>query len=287
MEKRDRLNVVLFALPGVGNTVLEALLSDIRVNVRAVFTVKYDQPFPYYKERQLTDLCHERGVSCYHGIMVSSDEGIKLLCQHSPDLIVVATFKQILKVNVLKVPVLGVINFHLSLLPRYRGPCPTNAVLYCDENTTGMTIHYVSEKVDEGNILLQKSIVISDVKDDGELRKRMALLAGELTPEVIGLFADYSKPVGSPQNHNFASYAPKPVPEDGYLELATNIDTIRRKMKAYNPMPGTSILIEDERVVIDRYELIQDHREDGVYDNGDSVDLILNSQAIRLFKKIS
>jgi UDP-4-amino-4-deoxy-L-arabinose formyltransferase/UDP-glucuronic acid dehydrogenase (UDP-4-keto-hexauronic acid decarboxylating) len=285
MDEVDRLNVILLALTGFGNTVLEALLRDARANVEAVFTVKYDYPFPYYEERQLIELCRERGIVCYHGVSVCSNEGIELLCKHSPDLIIVATWKQILKENVLRLPTRGVVNFHPSLLPHYRGPCPTNAALHNDDQVTGMTIHYVTDRPDEGNILLQRSIVIGNTDNDGQLRQKLARLAGELVPELVGMFSASTKPAGTPQDHSLVTLAPKPTVEEGYLERAMDINTIRRKMRAFNPLPGTSILIGNRRVAVDRFERFQESRTDGIYDNGHSIDLVINSEAIRLYKK--
>jgi methionyl-tRNA formyltransferase len=285
MDGSDRLNIVLFALTGFGNPVLEALLKDARVNMEAVFTIKYDHPFPYYEERQLIELCSERGVACYYGVKVGSDTGMELLRKHSPDLIIVSTFKQILTQNVLSLPRLGVVNLHPSLLPRYRGPCPTQAALFNDEEVTGVTAHYVTDKLDEGNILFQRSIAISEVDNDGQLRQKLANLAGEMIPELIGVFASFTKPAGTPQDHSLASLAPRPTVEDGYLELAVAMHTIRRKMRAFNPLPGTSILVGHRRVGVDRYELFRDNRADGLYDNNSSIDLIIDSQGIRLYKK--
>jgi methionyl-tRNA formyltransferase len=285
MDRSDRLNVVLFALTGFGNTVLEALLRDSRVNLRAVFTVKYDHPFPYYEEQQLLELCDERRVACYYGVKVGGDEGMTLLRQDAPDLIVVATFKQILAQNVLCLPRLGVVNLHPSLLPRYRGPCPTQTALFNNEQVTGVTAHYVTEKLDEGNILLQKSIPIAEADNDGQLRQKLARLAGAMIPELIGLFVDFTKPAGTPQDHSLATLAPRPTAEAGYLELAADIHTIRRQVRAFNPLPGTSLLVGDRRVAVDRFELYQDSRVNGLYENENSIELIIDSQAIKLYKK--
>ena len=286
MNENERLRVVLFALTGFGNTVLEALLKDARVGVEAVFTVKYKNAFPHYKEKQLDVLCDERQIPCYYGLKVGSEEGIVLLRKHDPDLIIVATFKQILDQNVINLPKLGIVNLHPSLLPRYRGPSPTNAALLNDDEITGVTGHYLTEGLDEGNILLQRSVDIGETDNDGQLRRKLAMLAGEMVPELIGRFATSTKPVGTPQDHSLASPAPKPSVEDGYLETATDIQTIRRKMRAFNPLPGTSIRIGESRVIVDRYELFQDSRSNGVYNNDNFIDLAIDSQAIRLFKKV-
>jgi len=287
IDRSDRLRIVLFALTGFGNTVLEALLKDERISVGAVFTVHYENRFPYYEERHLDELCEERQIDCYTGVKVGSAEGIQLLYKHSPDLILMATFKQVLKENILGLPPLGVVNFHPSLLPSYRGPCPTNAVLINDEKSTGISIHYVTEEIDEGNILLQRSIAISETDNDGRLRQKLATLAGEITPELVGMFAGFTKPAGSSQDHSLATYAPKPTVEDGYLERASDIRTIQKMMRAFNPLPGTSLLVGDTRVTVDRYELSQDNKPHGIYESAKAIDLSFGSQVIRLYKKLS
>lgn len=285
MDDRRKLKVVLFALTGFGNTVLNALLKDERVEVRAVFTVKYDQPFPYYEERQLLDECVERDVICHHGVKVNSEDGLSLLRAYSPDLIMMATFKQIIREGVLNLPDLGVINFHPSLLPKYRGPCPTNAALLSEDKAAGVTVHYVTEAVDDGDILLQRSVPISETDNDGCLRKKLAELAGEVTPDVIGMFANFLRPTGVPQDHMLVSLAPKPAVEDGYIESATDIRTIRNKMRALNPLPGTSLLLGSQRILVDGFEMIQADGPDGIYDRGYGIEVVINSDAIRLFRK--
>lgn len=285
MRSKKKINIVLFALTGFGNTVLEALLGDSSVNVVSVFTVKYANPFPYYKERQLLELCEERKIPCYYGVKICSHEGLMLVSQYNPDLIIVATFKQILKKNVLSLPPLGVVNFHPSLLPNYRGPCATNAALLNDEKVTGVTIHYVTEELDAGNILLQRFISIGKEDNDGSLRQKLARLAGEMVPELIEMFGTFTKPTGSVQDHSLATFAPKPTVEDGYLERVRDIDTIKRKVKALNPLPGTSILVGDKRVAVGQFEHLEESGTNGLYDRNEAIDLFIESKGIRLYKK--
>lgn len=104
----------------------------------------------------------------------------------------------------------------------------------------GVTIHYITEKLDEGDILMQRSVDIGESENDGQLRRKLALLSGEMAREIIGEFASF-KPAGTPPINNLATLALKPTVEDGYIELAPDIDSVRRKMRAFNPLPGTSI----------------------------------------------
>lgn len=285
MAKEGRLDIILFALTGFGNPVLEALLNETRVNVQAVFTIKYDTPFPHYPERQLLELCQEKQIVCYHNVKVGSEEGIELLRKHAPDLIVVATFKQILKRNVITLPPLGIVNFHPSLLPRYRGPCPSNAALLNDDAVTGVTAHYVTEGLDEGDILLQRPIAIREQDNDGLLRQRLAALSGEMIPELVDLFSGFTKPIGKSQDHALASLAPKPTIEDGFIEPSADIEDIRKKMRALNPLPGTTIRVGAKRIPVDRYDLSTDSRLDGLYESETAVDIVRASHAIRLYKQ--
>ncbi|HRQ40436.1 MAG TPA: methionyl-tRNA formyltransferase [Chloroflexota bacterium] len=285
MDEGHRLNVVLFALTGFGNTVLKALLAEASVNVRGVFTVKYDNPFPYYEEEHLHTLCERNQVCCYHGIKVSSEDGMTLLQDLAPDLILVATFKQILKTNVLTLPKLGVVNLHPSLLPQYRGPCPSSAALLNGDTVTGITAHYITEGLDEGDILLQRELDISDVENDGQLRWRLAQLAGDMTPDVLQLFSGFTQPAGIPQDHSLATNAPKPTAVDGYLETATNIQEIQRKVKALNPLPGVSLLVGERRILVDRFEMCPKSYQEGIHEYAAYIDWTINSQTIRLFKK--
>lgn len=287
MSTDSKLKVVLFGLTGFGNAVLQALLEDDRVVVQAVFTVKYDNPFPYYAEQQLLDMCAQQGIVCHADIKVGSAEGLALLGNCAPDLILMATFKQIIKENVLSLPRLGFINFHPSLLPKYRGPSPTNTALLNDEKFTGVTVHYVTDRVDEGNILLQKSISIDEMENDGQLRRKLSSLSAKMVPEIITMFSGATRPVGTPQDHSLATLAPKPAVEDGCLEQCVDVNAIQNRVRAFNPLPGTSYAVGDQRIVVDRFQLVPVDGPDGIYDEGDTIKVILDTQAIRLFKKIN
>ena len=284
MTTSRQLNIVLCGLTGFGNTVLKALLKDSRVAVQACFTVKYANPFPYYPEEQLIDLCDKLRVQCHDNMKVSTGEGWERLRSLSPDLILVATFNQILTRNVLELPPLGVVNVHPSLLPKLRGACPTNAAILKGETTTGLTAHYMGEELDTGDLLLQRVVPIGREEYDGELRAKLARLAGDMVPPLLDLFAGFTKPKGTPQDNTRATRAPKPLPEEGFLETETDPDRLARKIRALNPIPGTSILLRGERIPVQRYEWLLKQSPAGVRVENGWVDLALGGHAIRLFR---
>ncbi len=258
------MNVILLGLTGFGNQVLETLLGQKGVFIQAVFSKTYKDPFPYYEELPLDELCLQKNIKCFTNIAVSGKKGVEIIRELQPDLILVATYKEIISPEVIAIPSQGIINFHPSLLPKYRGPCPTNAVILNGERETGVTIHYVTELLDKGDILCQKSLSLEDTETDGMLRKRLAELAGAMVPEVISLFEAEQHPHGKPQKDADASLAPRLKEEEGYLEGVKDEETLLRKMRGLNPVPGTSIEIEGERIPVSQIKEIAFESNKGI-----------------------
>src|SRR6187399_1613183 len=130
------MKVTLFGFTGLGNAVLRGLLKSNSVEVNSVFTKKYDHPYPYYDELQMEELCRRNDINCYLDKKVNSKEITDLLKEEQPDIIFVSSFNQILSKEVIEIPKLGTLNLHPSLLPKYRGPYPDQAVMQNGENKT-------------------------------------------------------------------------------------------------------------------------------------------------------
>lgn len=277
------MNIILFGLTGLCNDILKALLRINDIKINAVFTISYKNSFPYYREQQLRELCSELNITCFEDISVSSNEGINLIQTFNPDMIIVSTFKQIIKPDVIKIPRLGIINIHPSLLPFFRGPNPVENAILKGKKTTGITFHYLVDKIDAGNILLQKKIRVKKTDTNGTLRKRLSILASTMIPELMGIFKSGIKPEGKKQNERLASYAPKPKPEDGFLENCETIKEIDLKLRALNPYPGTSILLNGNRISVNRFAVLDKNNSAKMAQMGDYIDFFIDSKEIRLY----
>jgi hypothetical protein len=121
------------------------------------------------------------------------------------DLIVVAAFSRILKARLIAAPRLGCINVHPSLLPRYRGPNPFYWVLAGGEKKTGVTIHYIDEGIDSGDIILQREFTINARDTEKDLLMKASVLASEMMGEAISLLAAGTAP-RVPQNESDSIY---------------------------------------------------------------------------------
>ena len=121
---------------------------------------------------------------------VNSKEYVDHIREINPDLIISYSAPQVVKSELLNIPRLGVINVHGALLPNYRGLLPSFWYLYNDEKLGGATVHKMSAAIDDGDILVQGSVDISECKSMFELMKKTKQLGGELMVDAIKQFTD-------------------------------------------------------------------------------------------------
>jgi methionyl-tRNA formyltransferase len=154
-----------------------------------------------------------------------------------PDVIVVIAYGQILPGDVLEIPKVACLNLHASLLPRWRGAAPIQAAIAAGDRDTGITVMYVDEGLDTGDILLQRVIDIAPADTGGSLHDRLAKVAPETLLESLELLAKGRAP-RIPQENALATYAPKLKREDGKIDWTSPADAIERKIRAFDPWPG-------------------------------------------------
>jgi methionyl-tRNA formyltransferase len=154
-----------------------------------------------------------------------------------PDVIVVMAYGQILPRDVLEIPKTACLNLHASLLPRWRGAAPIQAAIAAGDRETGITVMYMDEGLDTGDIFLQRNIDILPVDTGGSLHDRLATVAPEALLESLELLGNGKAP-RTPQDNTFATYAPKLKREDGKIDWSDPAEAIERKIRAFNPWPG-------------------------------------------------
>jgi methionyl-tRNA formyltransferase len=165
-------------------------------------------------------------------------EALAQLKAWSPGLIVVAAFGQILRPEVLELPPYGCINVHASLLPRWRGAAPIQAALLAGDAETGVTIMKMDPGVDTGPTLSQRVLPVTAQDTAGDLFDRLAPLGAELLLETLpGYLAGELLP--RPQEEEHATYAPMLKKEDGQLDFTRPAEELARRVRAFQPWPGT------------------------------------------------
>lgn len=154
----------------------------------------------------------------------------------SPEVLVVMAYGQILPPVVLELPTIACLNLHASLLPRHRGASPIQAAIEAGDPDSGITVMYMAEGLDTGDILLEKRLRLRRRETGGSLHDRLALLAPNALEEALEMIARGAPP-RTPQENALATYAPKLDREHGLIAW-TSPEAVDRRVRAMNPWPG-------------------------------------------------
>lgn len=165
------------------------------------------------------------------------------------DLFVVTAFGFILPSQVLKMPPLGCVNVHFSMLPRWRGAAPVQWALLEGDDTTGVTIMQMDEGLDTGPIYSQVEESIREDDSAGTLESRLATRGAELLIDALGsIEAKDLTPI--PQDDSLATTAPKLTSEDAHLDWTRPVRSLVNRIRAFNPRPGAWVKWRDMRLKI-------------------------------------
>ena len=164
-------------------------------------------------------------------------QAIEAIRALAPDVIVVMAYGQIFPRDVLQIPRTACLNLHASILPRWRGAAPIQAAIAAGDHETGITVMYMDEGLDTGDILLQRKTDILADDTGAALHDRLAQIAPEVALESLSMLAEGTAPRVS-QDNSIATVAPKLTREDGRIDWKQTAEVIERKIRAYNPWPG-------------------------------------------------
>ena len=171
-----------------------------------------------------------------------TDALVKNIQALSPDLIVVVAYGKILPREILDIPHSGCINAHASLLPKYRGAAPIQRALLNGEKQTGVTIMFMNEKMDAGDIILQEKAIISPSDNAETLHDRLSKLSAKLLVKAI-VQIEQGTCSGIPQDNTKATYAPMLKKSDGLIDWRKSAIEINNMTRAMNPWPGVYMFI--------------------------------------------
>jgi len=183
-------------------------------------------------------LAQELDIPIIQPEKLKQPDAMEQLIAWAPDLIIVAAFGQILRKDVLELPHFGCINVHASLLPRWRGAAPINAAILHGDEETGVTIMQMDVGLDTGPMLAKQSIRLTSDDTAGSAFQALSILGADLLMETL---PDYlsGKIQPQPQPDEGATYAPMLKKEDGKLDFTQDVNDLERRVRAFNPWPGT------------------------------------------------
>ncbi|MFC0524086.1 methionyl-tRNA formyltransferase [Pontibacillus salicampi] len=227
--------IVFMGTPDFAVPVLQQLITD-QYNVVAVVT----QPDrPKGRKRTLTPPPVKVEAE-KHGIPVVQPEKVKKeyedILSFDPDLIVTAAFGQILPKALLEVPQYGCINVHASLLPELRGGAPIHYAILQGKKETGISIMYMVEALDAGDVLSQASVAIEETDHVGTLHDKLSVIGAELLSSTLPkLLEGEITPVR--QDEHLVTFASNIKREQEKIDWKQDAETIYNHIRGLHPWP--------------------------------------------------
>lgn len=244
------MKLVFMGTPDFAVPSLKALV-EAGYDVAAVFTQPDKpknrgmklQPTPV-KEYALT-----QNIPVFQPAKLRDGEAYAVLKDLSPDLIVVAAYGKILPVDILELPPLGCINVHSSLLPKYRGAAPINWAILNGEDESGVTIMYMAEGLDTGDMILQEKTPITLEDTASSLHDRLADMGAELVVKAVSMLAEGSA-VRTPQDDALSCYAPMLSKELSVMDWGRTARQLHDQVRGLAPWPSAITQLDGVRCKI-------------------------------------
>ena len=191
--------------------------------------------------RGRTEFCAVKKFALQHNIPLYqfekvSRDGVQILKDLAPDIMVTAAYGQILSQEVIDIAPYGIINIHGSLLPELRGAAPIQYAVLLGLEKTGVTILNTVRKVDAGPTIVKKSLDILPFETNGQLFERLSVLGAEAVIEALDLI-EKGQAVYTEQDEELATFTGKITAEQERIDWSKSSTDIINLVRALNPSP--------------------------------------------------
>ncbi|SEM37501.1 methionyl-tRNA formyltransferase [Paenibacillus sp. cl141a] len=232
------MNIVFMGTPAFAVPSLEMLIAE-GYTIAAVVT----QPDRPQGRKKVLTPTPVKEAALRHGIPVlqpqrlRNPEAVAELAAYKPDLIVTAAYGQILPKSVLDMPALGCLNVHGSLLPAYRGGAPIQRSIINGESVTGITLMYMAEGLDTGDMIARTEVPIEDDDTAGTMFEKLSQAGAELLRRELPRLVK-GKVEAEPQDDSKATYAPNLSRDDEKIDWSRTSREIYDQIRGLVPYSG-------------------------------------------------
>lgn len=243
------LNIVYMGTPDFAVPALESIISEGH-NVQAVFA-QPDKPAGrgYNLRKPPVKICAEKhGIAVYQPEKLRDSDAEAVIKQLNPDIIVVAAYGQILPESILKLPRLGCVNIHASLLPKLRGAAPIQWAIYNGDKVTGITTMKMAKGLDTGDILEQAETEIGENETADSLHDRLSALGAKIIISTLNKLENGSI-TPRLQGDEF-TYAPLIKKSMGEIDFSKTAREIYNMIRAFTPWPSAFTMLNGRRIKI-------------------------------------
>jgi len=194
-------------------------------------------------------LAMDLGLDVFQPENIRKKDAFSHLKSAEPDLIITASYGQILRKKHIELPKHGILNVHASVLPQLRGAAPIQFSIIRGHHSTGVTIMKTDVGIDTGPIVSKKQINILSDDTAGSLEDKLAQLGAELMLETL---PDYLSGQIEPveQDHELSTHAPRLLAEDGLINWDNSAEKIALQVRGMNPCPGAYTTCNGQRLKI-------------------------------------
>jgi methionyl-tRNA formyltransferase len=257
--------IIFMGTPDFAVPVLQQIMNDgyeviavVTQPDRPVGRKKVLTPPPVKVEAQ------KQGIPVYQPEKIRDKVELEKILALEPELIITAAFGQILPKELLQAPKHGCINVHASLLPELRGGAPIHYAILKGKKKTGITIMYMAEKLDAGDILTQVEVPITDEDILGTLHDKLSAAGSKLLSETLPLLLA-GKLTAIPQDESAATFAPNIKREQEKIDWTITGEEIFNHIRGLNPWPVAFTVLDGKVLKIWRADKIsgQYDREPG------------------------
>lgn len=244
------MNILFMGGHELGAKTLEHLINN-NVNVVGVVVSKNDNDW----YRGVDEIAYKFNLNLYEEKNINDQNFLNKIKSLNLDLIVCVNFDQILKKDIINLPTIGCINTHASLLPKYRGRAPLNWAMINGEKYSGVTVHFIDEGIDTGDILLQEKIKIDEDYYISDLLNKVKNIYPKIVLNAIRTLESRNLNLIKPDLSK-GFYVNKRSKDDGKIDFSKPSKDIMNFIKAISkPYPGAFLYNNNKKIIIWRARL--------------------------------
>lgn len=241
--------VIFMGTPEFAVPILQMLIENTEV---ILVVTQPDKEVGRKKEKKFSpikELAIKNNIETFQPIKIKED--YKYILEKNPDIIITCAYGQIIPNELIETPKYGAINVHASLLPKLRGGAPIHHAIIDGYKKTGITIMYMSSKMDAGDIISQKEITINDKDNVGTLHDKLSKIGTELLKETLPLIFE-QKNERIKQNEEEVTFGYNITREEEKIDFNKTAEQVYNQIRGLNPFPlAYAILNEEETKIIE------------------------------------
>lgn len=255
--------VIFMGTPDFAVPILQTLIEDTEVVLVVTQPDKEVGRERKIKFSPIKELALKNNIEVFQPEKIRND--YETILNKDVDLIVTCAFGQILPLEILNHPTIASINVHASLLPKLRGGAPIHHAIIDGYDKTGVTIMYMAEGMDDGDIIKKAEVAIDETDNVGTLHDKLSVLGAKLLhetlPSIISKTNDRVK-----QNPDEVTFAKIIKREDEHLDFNDTCRNIFNKVRGLNPFPLANVIINDQefKIINVHYETNDTNEETGI-----------------------